>query len=287
MVPEFTYFMLPLLEFLSDQKVHSSDDCAEGVSRILNLTPEDKREMVKSGTRTKVVDRTQWSKTYLSWAELVHTVRRGYYVITKEGLALLAKKPDHIDKDFLKEHYPSFTVNSSPKKDQDTPKKESVIATPAQSHSSAVVEGDSYKQILDLFKAANPDHTACILLKVLSSLGYYCDKDSLSINQSSIQGKFFLDSLKLFPAYLYVNLNSKIVSRNDVGQVLELMYNHSCNSALYLATNELAEDALRFSAPSANIVIMNIQHLAKIIIDKEIGFDIVHSKVFNPNYFLK
>ena len=101
MVPEFYYFMLPFLKYLSDGKTHSLDECVNGVSEILNLTEEDKSELVKSGTKPKYNDRTQWSKTYLQWAGLVKTVKRGHYAITEKGLKLLQKDINVITRDFL------------------------------------------------------------------------------------------------------------------------------------------------------------------------------------------
>ncbi len=285
MVPEFTYFMLPLLDFLSDKEVHSSDECVKGVSQRLNLSPEDLSEEVRKGGRTKVVDRTQWSKTYLEWAELVRTERRGHYTITDKGMELLARKPNHIDRNFLINNYPVFVINSKSKKEGGTNKVKNV---------SKVAQSDSYSigsecrhsdSLLDILKTSDPNCTARVICKVLSALGYLCEIEDLTISKSSIQGKFYLDTLKVFPAFLYVNISSPKVTRNDVGQVLQLMYDNTCSSALYLAINELAEDAKRFSAPSANIKTMDAKFLSEIAAEKEIGVSIVESKAFNPRFF--
>jgi restriction system protein len=281
MVPEFSYFMLPLLEFLSDNKVHSSAECVDGVCKILNLTPEDMAEPVRKGSRTKVVDRTQWSKTYLEWAGLVRTERRGHYVITAKGLELIANKPKHIDSKFLSENYPIFVTNSSSKK-ADSPNKYN--KADIEQHNPPAGHSDS-DTIMAIIKSSEPYIIAKVLCRILNALGYYCEIEDLTISKSSIQGKFYRDTLKLFPAFLYVNIAASKVTRNDVGQVLPLMYESTCNSAIYLAINELAEDARRFSAPSANIITMDVKQLSGIVIEKGIGFNTVESKVLNTSYF--
>ncbi|HOE75566.1 MAG TPA: winged helix-turn-helix domain-containing protein [Rectinema sp.] len=285
MVPEFTYFMLPLLEFLSDKKVHSSDECVDGVCEILNLSPDDLRERVRKGNRTKVVDRTQWSKTYLGWAELVRTERRGYYVITDKGLELLAKNPKHIDRNFLIENYPNFVINSKSKKEDSHNKKLKASTVPQMDSTRTDLSDKPSDTLLDILKTTDPYCIARVLCKILNSIGYYCQVDELLICKSSIQGKFFLDPLKVFPAFLFVNISSQKVTRNDVGQVLQLMYDNTCNSALYLVMNEMAEDARRFNAPSTNIKTMDIKHLVDIVVEKGIGVDIVERRVLNPHFF--
>ncbi len=280
MVPEFSYFMLPLLEFLSDNKVHSSAECVDGVCKILNLTPEDMAETVRKGSRTKVVDRTQWSKTYLEWAELVRTERRGHYIITAKGFELIAKKPKHIDSKFLSENYPIFVINSSSKK-ADSPNKK-YKANIERSDSPVNSDSDT---IMAIVKNSEPHTIAKVMCRILNAIGYYCEIEDLTISKSSIQGKFYQDTLKLFPAFLYVNITASKVARNDVGQVLPLMYESTCNSAIYLTINELAEDARRFSTPSANIITMDLKQLSDIVIERGIGFNTVESKVLNTNYF--
>ena len=263
MVPEFSCFLLPFLKYVSDRQVHSSDDCVHGVARLLNLSPSDMLEKVKSGSRSKVTDRTQWAKTYLEWAGLVTTVKRGYYAITNEGVALLQMNPTVVDKAFLMVNYPSFVKNSTSGrtggKNKDADKKSSLIMTDK-------VKGDltDREKMLNFLRSLSPADMAKVL----------------------VRAKIYLDKLEIVPAYLYMSLGESKVSRIQMGNLIQLMYDDSCNCSVILTLSGFEEEAFRFNAPAVNIVKIDGNQLATLIIDSGICTDSKTVLEFHPENIL-
>lgn len=288
MVPEFFYFMLPFLKFLSDGKTHSLDECINGVSEILQLTEEDKSELVKSGTKPKYNDRTQWSKTYLQWAGLVKTVKRGHYAITDKGLELLDKDVKVISRDYLAENYPEFVANSSRERKSKVPKAEKIKidASPIET-GSGISEGHCDTiTINSLFTGKSSAAIKSIMVKALSALGYYVDKDDLTVDKDSISGCAFVDKLHIVPFFVYISLSSNEVSRNDIGKILPLMYEKSCGNALYVTMGRFSPEAKRFKAPSTNIVKIDITDFSGILFENKVGVKNVTKAVIDENFYL-
>lgn len=285
MVPEFSCFLLPFLKYVSDRQVHSSDDCVHGVAGLLNLSPADMLEKVKSGSRSKATDRTQWAKTYLEWAGLVTTVKRGYYAITDEGVSLLQRNPANIDKTFLMANYPSFVTNSTAErtrgKNKDSVKTESLIT--AGKTKSNLSDED---RTLVFLRTLSPVQMLKVLVSVLQANGYHCKEASFKVVDGSIRGKIYLDKLEIIPAYLYMSLSESRVKRTMMGNLIQLMYDESCNCSIVLALNGFDEDALRFNAPSVNIVKFDGEHLAKLIVDSGIGVATKTTVEFHPENIL-
>ena len=181
MVPEFYLFMLPFLKSLSDGKIHSSDECVEYVCKEMNLSEADRKEPTRNSKRTKVVDRTLWSKTYLQWAGLVNTVNRGHYCITSEGSALLGKGLTIITRDYLVKNYKCFLENSQREKKPKDNKVKSVaehedVIYAIQSPNDRIPVED---QVKSLVLSASPSGIKSIVSNLLITLGYYFDGKDL------------------------------------------------------------------------------------------------------------
>ena len=287
MVPEFYLFMLPFLKSLSDGKIHSSDECVEYVCKEMNLSEADRKEPTKNSKRTKVVDRTLWSKTYLQWAGLVNTVNRGHYCITSEGSALLGKGLTIITRDYLVKNYKCFLENSQREKKPKDNKVKSVaehedVIYAIQSPNDRIPVED---QVKSLVLSASPSGIKSIVSNLLITLGYYFDGQDLTIEKEAISGCVFVDKLCIVPVFVYIALGTTDVSRNDIGKVLPLMYDKSCNCALFISLGSLSEEAKRFSATSYNIREIDVDELVRILIENKIGMKQISRDIVNLSFF--
>ncbi|MDH5434941.1 MAG: winged helix-turn-helix domain-containing protein, partial [Gammaproteobacteria bacterium] len=68
-IPDFQTFMLPLLNNLKDGKAHTIQELYQILSDEMNLTDEDKAELLPSGKQRVFHSRIGWARTYLSKAE--------------------------------------------------------------------------------------------------------------------------------------------------------------------------------------------------------------------------
>ena len=86
MIPKITECMLPLLQYMGDKEIHSAEECREYISRVFNLSNDDKALL-------KSTDRVGWAKHYLRIIGMLETVSRGNYRITEGGLKFLQTTP--------------------------------------------------------------------------------------------------------------------------------------------------------------------------------------------------
>jgi len=119
-MPDFQSFFKPLLEIAADRKEHSMKEARELIARNMNLSEEDLKELLPSGTQTKYDNRIAWAKSYFVQAKVLEAPRRAYFRITDRGLELLKKGYDRIDIKILNQ-YPEFvefhTTKTAPSTD--------------------------------------------------------------------------------------------------------------------------------------------------------------------------
>lgn len=106
-IPDYQNIMLPLLKYAGDKKEHSIREAIEHISKILNLSEEEKRELLPSGQQPIITNRTVWARTYLKKAGLLESPKRSYFKITDIGLNVLKQNPTEINSKYL-EQFPGF-----------------------------------------------------------------------------------------------------------------------------------------------------------------------------------
>ena len=65
-IPKYHEIMLPLLQFLEDQKEHSLSEVAEYIYKFFKVSEEEKRELLPSGRQAIIDNRIGWART--RWA---------------------------------------------------------------------------------------------------------------------------------------------------------------------------------------------------------------------------
>ena len=62
MIPRYTDCMLPLLQYMSDNKIHSLKECVEVMSKGFRLSNEEHIQLLPSGKTTVIHHRTGRAK---------------------------------------------------------------------------------------------------------------------------------------------------------------------------------------------------------------------------------
>lgn len=91
-IPDYQALMLPVLRKAATSEVKIADVINE-LTIELNLTDEERSELLPSGKQTTFANRVHWAKTYLKQAGLLDIPRRAYFVISERGREVLAKNP--------------------------------------------------------------------------------------------------------------------------------------------------------------------------------------------------
>jgi restriction system protein len=88
-IPDFQSCMLPLLRLASDGTERALAEAREVLAAQMNLSPEDRAEILPSGRQPRFDNRVAWTKSYLDHAGLVRSPPRGHFQITERGPALM------------------------------------------------------------------------------------------------------------------------------------------------------------------------------------------------------
>mgnify|MGYP002040798504 FL=1 len=95
--------MLPVLRLAATAEQRVSD-VAERIADEFGLSPAEREEMLPSGRQRLLHNRIHWAKFYMSKAGLVTSPKRGQFIATDAGRALLASNPPQIGVNELKEY---------------------------------------------------------------------------------------------------------------------------------------------------------------------------------------
>ena len=99
-IPNYNDIMLPMLQYLSDEKIHSFKKINEHLIIHLKLTDEERDQLTPKGNKKVFDSRCEWSRFYLKKAGLMENPKSGWCKISKEGVL------------FLKSHSKSITRNT-------------------------------------------------------------------------------------------------------------------------------------------------------------------------------
>ena len=105
-IPDYQKLMLPVLTIAAEGEIRVPV-AAQKIADSLGLTEDEKEEMLPSGKQRILHNRIHWAKFYLSKAGLIDTPKRGLFVASQVGKALLATNPPTLDVETLKD-YPAF-----------------------------------------------------------------------------------------------------------------------------------------------------------------------------------
>ena len=140
-VPKFHNFFLPFLKQLRDDKEYSISEIRKNLITDLELSSEDLRERVPSGTQTLFYNRFYWAKTYLKKAHLIRQISRDLIVITKRGKKVLEEAPPFIDVSYLKQ-FSEFRDFQNLGKSEDLKKIKKTPKTPVNYQSNNTTSED-------------------------------------------------------------------------------------------------------------------------------------------------
>ena len=95
-IPDYQTLMLPVLRLAAAGEV-SIRDCIDRLAKEFKLSDEERAQLLPSGKQTIFANRVHWAKTYMAKAGVVVLTRRGHFMATDRGRALLVQNASRID----------------------------------------------------------------------------------------------------------------------------------------------------------------------------------------------
>lgn len=283
-VPSYEELMPYVLRrAISEQRVR---DAVVVISDELELTEAERQETIPSGQTTLIASRIAWAVTYLVQAGLLERPRRGHFVITPEGKAVLDKDLDRLTLAYLKK-IPAFIDFLSRKNSDNGAKIEEVspeIAEHGKSPEEIIgsayeeLETDLKEQILDRILKNSPGFFEHLVVRLLSSLGYG-RPDTLTevmgkVGDGGIDGIIHQDKLGLDVVYVQAKRYApeNAVSRPELQAFVGTLAGVSAHKGVFVTTSRFSPGAVEYlKTVNARVIMIDGRRLVDLMIEGGVG----------------
>lgn len=283
-VPEFQAFMLPLLRFAGDGAMRTLAEAREALASSMQITIEDRKELLPSGGQTRFDNRVTWARTYLTKAGLLERTGRGSFQITDRGRHVLANPPPQIDKPFLRQ-FGEFVKFADEWKDREAGPSDDRDVDDVDGRTPEEVLESSYKtlretlaaELLDRMLASSPAFFERLVVDLLVAMGYGGSRADAgqAVGQSGdegIDGIIKEDKLGLDVVYIQAKRWKNPVSRPEVQAFAGSLEGQRARKGVMITTSQFTSDAKAFVGKiEKKIVLIDGAMLAQLLIDHGIG----------------
>jgi restriction system protein len=284
MIPDFQTILLPLLEILADKKEHSLRELTSQISDKFKLTDEERRRLLSSGNQEIINNRVGWARVYLKKAKLIDKIRRGTFIITEQGIKVLASKPGRIDIKFLKSipdfnewqasyKSPKNTINNESDNDIDVEK------TPEEllDYSFTKLKDELVVELIDKIKSCSPGFFERLVVDLLIKMGYGGSRKEAGqiIGKSGdggIDGIIKEDKLGLDAIYVQAKKWENTVPVNQIRDFAGSLLSKKAKKGIFISTSNYPKSAYDYVASIEHkIVLIDGKELAELMIEHNVG----------------
>lgn len=304
MIPDYQSLMRPVLES-AEKEPRKISDVVEEISNNLELTEEERQQLLPSGKQTTIANRIHWSRSYLKQAGLVRNIKRGWFEITEQGLAVLRDPSIKLNSKYLErfEEFQDFKSrgDSATQTSQDVavlPVSDISINTPDEEILLAhkKLQAALASSLLDSVRTSSPLFFELLIVDLLISMGYGGTSENAgrALGQSGdngIDGVIDQDPLGVDQIYLqakrYAETNS--VGAGDIRDFYGALSLKKATKGIFVTTSYFTVSAQQTANDlGSRIVLIDGPHLANLMIKYNIGCrdkDVLHIKQIDENYF--
>ena len=290
-MPNFEGCMVPVLSSIGSRDVSSTPDIIEKTTKVLNLSEEEKGELLPNNKQTKIYNRITWAMFYLFKAGLIHREKRGNYSITKPGWSLLSQKPESIDKQFLYENYPSFRewMDGSKVRKRDSLLElvsyEKLDPYERLEENYISLKDSVLSDLLDRVKETDLKSFEQLILNLLQRIGYG-GPDGIGVRHTGksgdegIDGEIKQDRLGLDRIYMQAKrYRESIVGRPEIQKFAGTLSSKECKKGLFITTSRFSGEAREYiERIDSRLVLIDGPKLVELLYEHNLG--VKKEKVF-------
>jgi len=301
-IPDYQTVMLPMLKITGDDKEHSFREVVEILAQEYNLSDEERKELLPSGTQSIFDNRIGWAKTYLKKAGLISYPKRAYIKITERGKSILDENPDRIDAKYLKrfEEFNEFQNLSNQENNatehneiveyiDKTP--EEVIESAYQNMKKALAD-----EILEKIRNVEPAFFERLVVELLVKMGYGGSmKDAgKAIGKSGdegIDGTIKEDKLGLDIIYIQAKRwkDGNTVGRPEIQKFVGALAGQGAKKGIFITASSFTREALEYTPKNeTKIIMLDGNQIANLMIEYNLGVSIQQAyeiKKLDSDYF--
>lgn len=302
-IPDYQSIMKPLLKLLADRKNHHIRDVVKTLANEFNLTDEELEELLPTGRSPLFYNRVGWARLHLKKASLVEDPDRGYIKITSNGLEALAKKPQQINKQFLRQ-YPAYQKAQEESRARRKSKalsatvcEEADAATPEEAleASFAELQEGLAAEIIDSILKCSPEFFERLVIDVLVAMGYGGSRKEAgqAIGKSGdegIDGIIKEDKLGLDIIYIQAKRWQGNIGRPEIQKFAGALLGQQAKKGIFITTSAFSTGAEKdVQNLDSKIILVDGHRLAELMIEYNVGVDPVTTyilKKVDSDYFI-
>ena len=289
MIPNFQECMLPTLQVLADGKIHRTSEIYKIVKELYHVSPSEEREMLPSKRTTRFLCNLSWARTYMKAAGIISSPSRGKFIITDDGMKLLAGNPQTVNKSTL-EQYEKFkkwtsSVNGESGGNNRIGKIINEDVNPEEQIAQAYnqLRNVLAQDLLDKILNQTPSFFEELVIKLLVEMGYggsFNEISEMVVGKSGdegIDGIIKEDKLGLDNIYVQAKRWTKeqIIGRPEIQKFVGALSGQGANKGIFITTARFSDHAKSFK-PQNNIKVALIdgETLCQYMIDYNIGVSV-------------
>ena len=278
-IPDFQSIMRPLLQHLSDGKVHKNRETNEFLAGHFQLTEDELSEMLPSGYARLFDNRIGWAKTHLKGAGLIESPERAKYRITQRGIDALAQS-EPINLAYLRqfEEYNEFKSGSKAKKaTESTTSTDQFTPSEHIEYGYQKVREELEEELISRIKAASPAFFERLVVELLVSMGYGGSRRDAGqtlgkSGDGGIDGVIKEDRLGLDVIYLQAKRWEGTVGRPEIQKFAGALQGQRAKKGIFLTTSSFSAEAIEYASfIDSRIVLIDGEKLAGLMIDAGVG----------------
>ncbi|AWR87855.1 restriction endonuclease [Meiothermus taiwanensis] len=272
--------MYPLLELAADGEAHSMEEAYEVLAKKFNLSKEDRAELLPSGGQSRYENRVGWARTYLMKAGLLESPSRGQFKITAEGQRVLQSGITELNNQYLM-RFPGFVeFRRRDRTTEETSSKEEVgnETTPdeqlEQLHQT--LKKQLAQELLERVKQCSPAFFERLVVRLLVAMGYGGSMADAGravgrSGDNGIDGIIKQDPLGLDNIYIQAKRWERPVPSEVVRTFHGSLALQKASRGVIITTSEFYSEAIRTAQALGNIVLIDGNTLAELMIEYNVG----------------
>ena len=288
-LPDYETLMLPVLKLFATGAENVAA-CLPKIKEEFGISDEDAAELLSSGSKTTLLSRTHWARTYLAKAGLLTSPKRNLHVITDLGKDVLASNPERIDNAYLarfdvftdwvkKSREATVDGQTLPRASDLAPIGERQTPEDAMAAASGLLNAALKDELLTILHQMSPQRFERVILDLLTAMGYGGGDLARSMmtkttGDGGIDGIIHEDALGLDAVYIqakrYDAKNN--IGRPDIQRVIGSLTGEGANKGVFVTTSDFSRDAVDYlHRVQHRVVLINGQRLAHLMLHHGVG----------------
>lgn len=287
-VPTYDKFIEPILRYLAQHPEGvMAKDAHEAAAIALQLSDEDRAQLLASGVQRTYKNRAGWAHDRLKRADLSSTPKHAFWKPTANGIAFIKENPQAFSEEQIQKLAMGFlgvklkpltAIGAIAVSPSSQPGMLSVsVASPDDQLGQAVTElrQAAIADLLDILANVSPGFFETIVLDLLHRMGYGANRTDLQkvggSGDAGIDGIISLDRLGMEKVYVQAKRWQQIVGRPELQAFYGALAGQKAKKGVFITTSAFTAQAKDFVKSVDGIVLVDGHRLAELMIEYELG----------------